>query len=331
MLELFVYLTTLLVAFQVAPAQVGSTDLAQPIMTSLNEFGSRVGAALPNVFAALILLGIGYVIGKVVGWVLSKFITKSNLDTTMNKTSLGQATARAGWSFGRIIPTAAKWFVYIFFIAAAIDVLQFPSLSEAMSTIWLWIPNIVAFVVILIVGALIADFVGGYLRKELAARHITGGNLIGLAATGMLYAIVLVIAVTQLQIGSTILNTVVAAFAWGIAAALAIGVGVGLAYGLKDLIPSIVTGSTHVESTLKPGQVIRFGERSGTIEQAGAFHIILRNEDGKMVVIPTKTLVNEEIIIESGPEPEIPEKRLKRLVEEHDEEFAKSKTDAIGA
>jgi hypothetical protein len=320
-----------MVALQVAPAQTGTTDFMQPIMTTLNEFGARVGAALPNIFAALVLLGIGYAIGKVVGWVLSKFITKTDLDTTMNKTGLGQATARAGWSFGRIIPTAAKWFVYIFFIAAAIDVLQFPALSEAMSTIWLWIPNLVAFVAILIVGAIIADYVGGWLRKELSARQITGGNLIGLAATGMLYAIVLVIAVTQLQIGSTILNTVVAAFAWGIAAALAIGVGVGLAYGLKDLIPSIMTGSTHVESTLKPGQKIKFGERTGTIEQAGAFHIILKDENGARIVIPTKTLVNEEIVIESGPEPEIPERRIKRLVEEHDSEFNTSKTDSIGA
>lgn len=309
--------------------QTAGVDITSPITATLNEFGQRVGAALPNIFAALILLGIGYVIGKVVAWVLTKFITKSNLDTTMNKTGLGQMTARSGWSFGRIIPIAVKWFIYLFFIAAAVDVLQFPQLSGVMSTIWLWIPNVIAVIAILVIGAVIADFVGGWLRRELSARQIPGGNMIGLAATAILYGIVIIIALTQLQIGSGVLNTVVAAFSWGIAAALAIGVGVGLAYGLKELIPSVITGSTHVESTLKPGQKIKFGRYSGTIEQAGAFHIILKNEEG-MVVIPTKSLLDKEIVIESGPSPEIPEKRLKRLVEEHENEL-KTKTGAIGA
>lgn len=318
-------LTMAIVALQTAAG-----DVTGPITVTLNEFGQRVGAALPNIIAALILMGIGYVLGKVVSWVLTKFITKSNLDVTMNKTGLGKMTARSGWSFGRIIPLAAKWFVYLFFIAAAIDVLQFEQLSIVMSTVWLWIPNVIAAIVILIVGAVVADFVGGWLRKELTARQIPGGSMIGLAATALFYGVVIIIALTQLQIGGGVLNTVVAAFAWGIAAALAIGVGVGLAYGLKELIPSVIAGSTHVESTLKPGQKIRVGKHSGTIEQAGAFNIILKNEGG-LVVIPTKNLVGQEIVIESGPSPEIPERRLERLVEEH-EDGVKTKTGpAIGA
>jgi hypothetical protein len=315
----FGILTSLAVTLQTA-----GVDVTGPVSVTLNEFGQRVGAALPNIFAALILLGIGYVIGKVVGWVLSKFITKSNLDTTMNKTGLGQMTARSGWSFGRIIPIAVKWFIYLFFIAAAIDVLQFEQLSGVMSTIWVWIPNVIAVIVILVIGAVIADFVGGWLRRELTARQIPGGNLIGLAATGVLYAIVIIIALTQLQIGSGVLNTVVAAFAWGIAAALAIGVGVGLAYGLRELIPSVITGSTNVESTLKPGQKIRVGKYAGTVEQAGAFNIILRSEEG-LVVLPTKILIDKEIVIESGPSPEIPERRLLRLAEEREKEMKQGK------
>jgi hypothetical protein len=41
-----------------------------------------------------------------------------------------------------------------------------------------------------------------------------------------------------------------------------------LAYGLKDVLPSLVQGSTNIESTLKPGQKIRFDGHSGTIKQA---------------------------------------------------------------
>ena len=89
-----------------------------------------------------------------------------------------------------------------------------------------------------------------------------------------------------------------------------------MAYGLKDVLPSLVQGSTNIESTLKPGQKIRFDGHSGTIKQAGAFHIIMDNDKGETVVLPTKSIADKEIIIESGPEPEIPEKKIERLVEE---------------
>jgi hypothetical protein len=48
-----------------------------------------------------------------------------------------------------------------------------------------------------------------------------------------------------------------------------------MAFGLKDLLPSLIHGSANVESTLKRGQKVRFNGTSGTIKQAGAFHIIL--------------------------------------------------------
>ena len=128
------------------------------------------------------------------------------------------------------------------------------------------------------IGSIIAEFVGNWAKNELPARGVPGGKAIGLGAKGILYAIVFVTAITQLQIGAGILNMVISALVWGLAGALAIGLGVGLAYGLKDVLPSLVQGSTNIESTLKAGQKIRFDGHSGTIKQAGAFHIIMDNE-----------------------------------------------------
>jgi hypothetical protein len=89
-----------------------------------------------------------------------------------------------------------------------------------------------------------------------------------------------------------------------------------MAYGLKDVLPSLIHGSANVESTLKRGQKIKFDGKRGTIKQAGAFHIIMENEEGKTVVMPTKMIADKEIIIESGPEPEIPGKKIERVIDE---------------
>jgi hypothetical protein len=292
--------------------QVGGVDVAEPVTDSLSEFGTTVANALPNVIAALILLGIGYLVGKIAGWVVTKVIKTLNLDRYWNKSGIGRATSGSGWNMSKIFGTATKWFIYLFFIAAAVNVLQFTQVSQAINNVWLWVPNVIAFLIILVIGSLLADFVGGYLQRELPRRGIIGGKMVALAMTGILYAIVLTVAVTQLGIGETILNNVITAMVWGMAAAIAIGFGVGLAYGLREAIPSFIKGNTTIQPTLKKGQKISYKEHTGTIQEVGTFSVILKNEQGKTIVLPTKNLMDDEIIIESGPSPETQEKMAER-------------------
>jgi hypothetical protein len=304
---------TTVVNFLLPTLQIASQQLTEPALTSLNQFMTTVIQILPKVIAATIILGIGYVVGKAVGWAIRKVLTKMNFEKTMQKTSLGEATSRSGWTMTKITSTATQWFVYLFFIAAAVNALEFTQLSQALTTIWLWIPNLIAFIVILVIGSIIADFVGNWVQRELPARGITAGKTIGMAAKGILYTIVFVTAITQLHIGSEILNTVISALVWGLAAAVAIGLGVGLAYGLKEVMPSLITGSTQVETTLKPGQKVKFDGHAGTIRQAGAFHIVMQNTEDQTIVLPTKMIADKEIIIESGPLPETPGKKIESI------------------
>ena len=306
--------------------QTNSSQVITPALNSLNQFFAQVIEAIPHIIAAGIILLIGYIIGRAVGWAIAKILDKMNFENTISKTGVGQAVSRSGWSMSRIISTAARWFIYIFFITAAVNALQFTQLSEALQSIWLWIPNLIAFIIIIIIGSIIADFVGNWAQRELPARGVPGGKIIGLGAKGILYAIVFVTAITQLQIGAGILNMVIAALVWGIAGAIAIGLGVGLAYALKDLLPSLIYGVTNVRSILKPGQKVKFNGRVGTIKQAGAFHIILEDDKGVTIVVPTKHIAEKEIEVEAGPHPEIPEKMVEQAVKKADKEFSDGNT-----
>ncbi len=287
--------------------QAGAQSLLEPLTNSLTEFGQTIADAAPKIIAALILLGIGLLVGRIIGWVVKKVAEKMKADEYWGRTGIGQSTARTGWTLSKIISTASKWFVYLFFISAAVNVLEFQQLSQAINAVWLWIPNVIAFIAVLAIGAIIADFVGRWMQRELPARGVVGGRAIGLAATGILYAIVFVVATTQLQIGEVILNSVISALVWGIAAAIAIGVGVGLAYGLREAFPAMIKGSTQVQPALRQGQRVTMDGRTGVIQQAGSFSIILRDDQGKTIVIPTKNIIDKEIVIESGPKPETQE------------------------
>jgi hypothetical protein len=291
--------------------QAGAQSFIEPITNSLNQFATTIAQAAPKIVAALILLGIGLLIGRIIGWIVRKVAEKMNLDRYWSRTGIGESVSRAGWNLTRIISVAARWFVYLFFISAAVNVLEFTQLSQAIDDVWLWIPNVVAFVIILVIGALIADFVGKWMQRELPARGVVGGKAIALVATGILYAIVLVVATTQLQIGEAILNSVISALIWGMAAAIAIGVGVGLAYGLREAFPAMIRGTTQIQPTLRKGQKVTIGGvTTGTVQEAGSFSVILKDDQGKTIVIPTKNILDKEIVIESGPAPATQEKAV---------------------
>jgi hypothetical protein len=291
--------------------QTGVESVVEPITNALNQFATTIAEAAPKIVAALILLGIGLLIGRIIGWVVRKVAEKMNLDRYWSRTGIGESVTRAGWNLTRIISVAARWFVYLFFISAAVNVLEFAQLSQAINDVWLWIPNVVAFIIILVIGALIADFVGRWMQRELPRRGVVGGKAIGLIATGILYAIVLVVATTQLQIGEAILNSVISALIWGMAAAIAIGVGVGLAYGLREAFPAMIRGTTQIQPTLKQGQRVTIGGvTTGTVQEAGSFSVILKDDQGKTIVIPTKNILDKEIVIESGPAPATQEKAV---------------------
>jgi preprotein translocase subunit YajC len=306
----FSQLSQIIALFAVTLQQAGAQSFIEPITNSLNQFVTTIAQAAPKIVAALILLGIGLVVGRVIGWVVRKVAQKMNLDRYWSRTGIGESVSRAGWNLTRIISVAARWFVYLFFISAAVNVLEFSQLSQAINNVWLWIPNVAAFIIILVIGSLIADFVGRWMQRELPARGVVGGKAIGLAATGILYAIVLVVATTQLQIGEAVLNSVISALIWGMAAAIAIGVGVGLAYGLREAFPAMIRGTTQIQPTLKQGQRVTIGGMTGTIQEAGSFSVILKDDQGKTIVIPTKNILDKEIVIESGPPPAIQEKAV---------------------
>ena len=316
----------LLSTFQQASAQ----SFAQPITNSLNQFATTIAQAAPKVVAALILLGIGLLVGRVIGWIVKKVAEKMKLDHYWSRTGIGESVSRAGWNLTRIISVAARWFVYLFFISAAVNVLEFTQLSQAINNVWLWIPNVAAFIIILVIGSLIADFVGRWMQRELPARGVVGGKAIGLAATGILYAIVLVVATTQLRIGETVLNSVISALIWGMAAAIAIGVGVGLAYGLREAFPAMIRGSTQIQPTLRQGQRVTIDGKTGIIQQAGSFSVILKDDEGKTIVIPSKNIIDKDIIIESGPSPQIQERAVEenRTTSSSSSSYSKSTTEA---
>jgi len=295
---------TLLVAFfsfsgiseQTAFAQENSFEfLYEPAIEGLTAFVTGIAESAPKIIAAIILLIIGLIAGKVIGRVVAKASLKLLIKVHKNDDETGddvvtQTTSSKDSS--KLIASSVRWFVYLFFIIAAINALEFEQLSAALIDLWIWVPNLLAFILIIVIGLIIVNFIGKWLDQELIKKEFGGSKYVKTGVKVTIYAVIFAIAITQLGIGETIIPILVTAFAWSIAIGIGAAIAMGLGFALKEVLPAAITSSISQRSFLKVGQRVRIGEISGTITAVELLHIIIANENNESIIIPTKELAS---------------------------------------
>ncbi|HJU13739.1 MAG TPA: mechanosensitive ion channel domain-containing protein [Candidatus Nitrosotalea sp.] len=282
----------------------GSADrFYEPEAAAITTFATSVATAAPKIIAAGVLLAVGLVAGKVVGRVVEKtarkILQKANVENIPEVHMVEETVGK--FDSVRLIGSTIKWFVYLFFIVAAINALELQQLTSAMTSLWLWVPNLLAFVIIVLIGSIIANYVIKWVNHELMVRHYGGTRYVGVGVKTVVYSIVFAVGLTQIGIGQSVIPTLVSAFSWSIAIAVGAAIAIGLGFTLKDVLPSAIAGASTQRAVFKIGQKIRVGEISGTITAVELLHIIVANEKNESTVIPTKELMNKQVTILPKP------------------------------
>ncbi len=233
----------------------------QDALTKLFTIGAESGVAIVG---ALILLLIGYFVGlgiqKAVRFFINRVLTNKFLK---DKLDVDKETMKdEGWyHVTNLIPPTIKWFVWIYFFVTAIDLLGFTEASEALSILWVYIPNIIAFVIIIAIGTIAIT----YIMKWATTRIDIFGEkeevtLQKTLVKAILYTIVFAIAITQLGVGQDVIPIIIWVVLGGIMATVVISAGIGL----KDFVPQLVRNKSLSDLGIKKGAKIEVEKLSGT-------------------------------------------------------------------
>ena len=85
--------------------QASTQAVVEPITTALNQFATTIAQAAPNIIAALILLGIGLLVGRVIGWVVRKV---AETGATADEAVLGPTTGQQHDARSDRVPVALR-------------------------------------------------------------------------------------------------------------------------------------------------------------------------------------------------------------------------------
>ncbi|WP_247728625.1 mechanosensitive ion channel family protein [Halovivax limisalsi] len=219
---------------------------------------------LPRLVGAVVILLIGWIVGRLAGRVVRGIADGVELDRMVLETPLGRilgGTERAvSGAFGKL----AKWFVYALAILAAANALAIPTLSEWIATAVSYLPAFIAGLVVITLGFVVADFVGDVIERT---RSATGDVMTSWFASGarvFLYATALVIGLDTMGIDVGILYVFARALAWGLAAAVAIGAGIALGWGGKDYVAENIDRWMGRADAMTPEESTTATDRTGT-------------------------------------------------------------------
>ena len=215
-------------------------DIVDVIMDS---FATAIGTMIewiPAIIAALIILLIGWIVGRAAGKVIGKIIEKLRLGDAVDKTVIGDAIKSSGMTTAGFFDVLLRWFIYIIFIMAAINVLNLPMLIDFMNQLVLYIPHLIAGIFVLVVGLVLVNFVMDWVGEQITSREVAFGDLIAPILKALFSLLVIVLALDQMLIDTSIIYTFLVPLAWGLGIGLAIALGISLGWGIKDVVAEYV-------------------------------------------------------------------------------------------
>jgi len=188
-------------------------------------------AFVPRLVGAVVILLIGWLIGMVVARFVRELTDAVSLDSAVLDTPLGRIMGGTRDAVSRTFGAIAKWFVYGLAILAAANVLAIDTLSDWVGTAVSYLPAFVAGLLVIILGFVIADFIGDAIMRTRAATQTGYTSWFATGTRMFLYFTAVVIGLETMGVDVGILYVFAEAIAWGLAAAIAIGVGVAVGWG----------------------------------------------------------------------------------------------------
>lgn len=205
----------------------------------MDSFAAALGTMIlwiPRILVAVIILLIGWFAGKLVGKIIGTIIDKVGLGAALDKTIVGDAVKSSGMTTAKLFEVLVRWFIYIIFIMAAINVLRIELLMNFMTQLVLYIPHLIAGLFLLVVGLILVDFLMDWLGEQLKSREVGFGDLVVPVLRALFTLLILTLALDQMLIDTSIIYTFLVPLAWGLGIGLAVAIGISVGWGSKDIV-----------------------------------------------------------------------------------------------
>lgn len=263
--------------------------MKEKLIESFQNLAESVVSIAPKVVTGIVLLILAVVFAKVVEKVLKivmvrvrvdKVVERAGIDTTLHRMGIRQ-------ELNTFIPRLV-YFLILFVLAKTLaDALGLTAISGAIGSFLAYLPNIVAALLLLILGSAAAQFVGSTVTQAGESAGIEFASGLGKMVSGLIVFIIAMMALGQLKIDTDMIRIVTSLVLAG--AAIAFGLSFGL--GSRDITRNVMAGF-YARKILEIGKPVEIDGQQGVLKAITTTHAIIE-ANGESITIANAAFLDK--------------------------------------
>jgi hypothetical protein len=184
---------------------------------------ARFMGAIPNIFGAIIILGVTYLVARLVSNLVVTLLTSIGFNRVLGLIGLGDTTAQAGWTPADVVGYLVLIGLMLFAAIEAAELLGFTMVAALVTAFLYFAGQIVLGVVILGIGL----FLAGVARR--AVLGLAGAQAVLLSRVAYVAVVILTVfmGLRQMGIAEDIINLAFGLLLGALAVAFALAFGLG--------------------------------------------------------------------------------------------------------
>ena len=257
------------------------TDWAEDFTEALTTSVSLIISYLPALLGALLLLALGFVLARLVGAGTTRILQLVGTDRLLSRTAIQTLLERSGTKkrMSEIVGIIGFWIIFLLFLISAAETLKLTIVSEALTSLAYYIPQVGIAILILVLGLIAANFVRELIIMACSSAGIAQGTIVAQAFYIAAILLVVVTAINELGIDTALLDNTIILLIAGLIAGAAISFGLGARSAVANLI-----AAHYLQSVLRVGLKVRMGNVHGTVVAMTPVSIVLETEEGRVII-----------------------------------------------
>lgn len=253
---------------------------------------------LPSMLTAIVILLVGWLLARLLAGIARRLASRLGVDRMVTRSGLadGLAEAKVSRSASELIGMLIFWLVMLSFVIASLDYLGLEIAALPIEALLRFLPRLGAAILVLIVGAVLAQFLGQTTQAAAASMGVDIHRQLGRGVRMILLVATGIIAVQQLGVDlSLFTGTFINVITIGAA-----GLALGFALGGRDIFRNILAGF-YAKEAFRLGEHVIIDGQQGTLEAIGTISAEISQADGRLV-IPNQHLIDSQVQVREAPE-----------------------------
>jgi hypothetical protein len=199
------------------------------MLEPLRAFLAQIGALLPRLGLALIVLIAGWLVAKMARFAVVRSLRAVNFHVVSERAGIDGFLKDGGIALGmtEILAALVYWLVILAALVVGFNLLGLTYITDLLMRVVLFVPKVMVAVLILAFGAYFARFVGNAVTAYCRNVRLQDADALGALARYAIIIFVVLIALDQVDIGGDIVRETFLIVLAGVVLALALAFGLG--------------------------------------------------------------------------------------------------------